>query len=155
MVDTASLQKQGFRPYRKVGTTYAREMDVHFTVRIESGDVITGNPGDYVCVNAEDNTRWIVNGDIFRRTYAPDAIDTLKIRMGTVQHKLLLQGFKPYRKYQVTWAKRLVLPMTVHTLEGDVHARAGDYLCMGLDGDQWPQPAARFERLYEQVSTKA
>lgn len=155
MVDSASLQKQGFRPYRKIGVTYARKMDVHFTVRIENGDIIHGKPGDYACVNPDDNSRWVVNGDIFRRTYAPDMINTQKIRRGTVQHQLLGQGFSPYRKFGLTWAKKLKLPMVVHTLEGDVYAKAGDYLCIGIDGDQWPQPATRFEKLYEQASPKA
>lgn len=153
-MDTNELRQQGFMPYRKTGVTYARRMETNFTVRIESGDIITGFPGDYVCVNPDDDTRWIVNGDIFARTYEPDAINTIRIRMGTVQHKLLLQGFKPYRKHQLTWAKKLSFPMIVQTLEGNVHAKAGDYLCVGIDGDQWPQPAARFERLYEQVSLR-
>lgn len=151
MLNTAQLRKQGFAPYRKTGITYARKMDKSFTVRIESGDILQGHAGDYVCVNPDDNSRWIVNRDIFDRTYAPDPINTIRIKMGTVQHQLLLQGFKPYRKHQLTWARKLTLPMIVHTLEGDVYANAGDYLCVGIEGEQWPQPAARFEKLYERV----
>ncbi len=151
MLSPAELRQQGFSPFRKVGVTYARKMDKNFTVRIDRGDLLHGYPGDYACVNPDDDSRWIVHRDIFERSYAPDHINTLKIRMGTVQHRLLLQGFTPYRKFQVTWAKKLNLPAVIHTLEGDVYARAGDYLCIGIDGEQWPQPAARFEKLYEHL----
>jgi hypothetical protein len=151
MINTAELRKQGFRPYRKIGVTYAKKMNTSFTVRIDNGEILYGQPGDYACINPEDSSRWIVNAAIFDQTYRPDPINTIKIRMGTVQHKLLLQGFKPYHKHQVTWAKKLPIPMVVHTLEGDVQAHAGDYLCVGINGEQWPQPATRFEKNYERV----
>src|SRR5690606_18033443 len=151
MVDSAELRKQGYLPYRKSGVTYAREMTASFTIRIDSGDILSGQPGDYVCINPEDDSRWSVKGDIFNRSYQSDPITTIHIKMGSVQHRLLLQGFEPYRKHELTWARKLPLPMVIHTLEGDVQAHAGDYLCVGVDGEQWPQPATRFERLYEQV----
>ncbi len=151
MIETAELRKQGFLPYRKMGITYARKMKTSFTIRIDSGDTLYGSPGDYVCINPEDDSRWIVKGDIFTRSYEPDRINTIRIKMGTVQHRLLLQGFEPHRKHELTWARKISMPITVHTIEGDVQAHVGDYLCIGIDGEQWPQPASRFERLYEQV----
>lgn len=41
---------------------------------------------------------------------------------------------------------------SVHTLEGDVHARAGDAVVTGLAGEQWPVERARFMASYAPVA---
>lgn len=153
MVNTAELLKQGFRPYRKTTLTYAKQMQGNFTVRLENGDVIYGHTGDYACVSPNDGSRWVVEKGIFSRMYTRANVDTSRFRPGTPEYRLLRQGFRPYQKHQVTWAKRITAPMVVHTLEGDVRAEEGDYLCVGADGEQWPQPAKRFEAHYVRVES--
>lgn len=150
MTNSAELRKQGFLPYRKTTVTYARQMSTGFAVRLLNGDVIYGKPGDYVCVSPENEERWVVDHDVFGKTYAL-SLNTEQFRRGSIQSRLLLEGFKPFRKHQVTWAKKLRIATVVKTLEGDVHAKAGDYLCVGAAGERWPQAAARFEANYVQV----
>jgi hypothetical protein len=151
MVDAAELRKQGFRPYRKTTITYAKQIANNFAVRLDTEDVIYGKAGDFACISPDDGSRWVVERGIFSRMYASVPVDKSRVRPGAPEYRLLLQGFKPYQKHQVTWAKRISEPMIVHTLEGDVRAEQGDYLCVGQDGEQWPQPAKRFESHYVRV----
>jgi len=150
-VNNEELAERGFRPYRKTTVTYAKQIGNNFQVRLETGDVISGKAGDFACVSPDDGSRWVVEHSIFTRMYNGVAPDKSRLRPGTSEYRLSLQGFKPYRKHQVTWAKRITSPLIVHTLEGDVRAEAGDYLCVGQDGEQWPQPAKRFESHYVRV----
>ena len=149
MLDTAKLMALGFRPYRKVTITFARKMPAGFHVRLDNGDVIRGQPGDYVCVSPDDGGRWIVEHDIFQQIYT--SADPHSIRAESTTKHLSDEGFRPYRKPQITWARILDQPRRIHTLEGDVMAEAGDYLCLGPQGEQWPQKPERFERHYERV----
>jgi hypothetical protein len=147
MPNMTELLARGYRPYRKTTITLARQMPRAFKVRLDTGDVIAGKPGDYACVSPDDGGRWIVDRQIFEDTYRlveymPDH---------ALARGLASQGFRSYRKHQITWAKRIRTPRIIKTLEGLVQAHAGDYLCIGPSGDQWPQPAARFEAHYEQV----
>jgi hypothetical protein len=153
MTDDAELRKQGFRPYRKTTITYAKQMPTGFAVRLINGDIIYGRAGDYACVSPENNERWVVNREIFLRTYSPNTFDTDTLKSGSIQQRLQRQGFKPFQKHQVTWAKQLAMATVINTLEGDVNAKAGDYLCVGVEGEQWPQSAARFEANYVRLET--
>lgn len=153
MPDSSGLLARGFRPYRKITITYARQMAKRFSVRLPNGDVLRGQPGDYACVSPDDGSKWIVARKVFEQTYAPAKI-ALDQRTG-IHKRLSDSGFQPYRKHQITWAKKLKKPMRVHTLEGDVTAEAGDYLSIGPKGEPWPQPAARFEAHYRPVAIPA
>jgi hypothetical protein len=152
MLDTADLIAKGFRPYRKTSLTFARQMDSAFGVQLDTGDKIYGKRGDYACVSPDDGGRWIVDRKIFETTYDLQPVARSTFRRGTVHSRLYRQGFRPYRKHQITWAKKLNKAIVVRTIEGKVRAHPGDYLCIGPSGDQWPQPAARFEAHYEQVA---
>lgn len=55
------------------------------------------------------------------------------------------------RKTRAIWARRLDQDHVIDTLEGQVPARAGDYLCRGAAGELWPQKAKSLEERY--VST--
>lgn len=59
------------------------------------------------------------------------------------------ERLRPARKSKSVWARQLEVPMTVETLEGDVRAAAGDYLCRGVLGEQWPQRAESLLKKYE------
>lgn len=150
MIDVGELSKQGFQPYRKTTITYAKQMPTGFAVRLLNGDIIYGRAGDFACVSPENNERWVVNRDIFNRTYTI-ALNTEILKAGSFQHRLIRQGFKPFQKHQLTWAKKLDFPMVINTVEGDVNAKAGDYLCVGIEGEQWPQNGDRFEANYVRV----
>ncbi len=151
MLDTTELMTKGFRPYRKTTLTFARQMNTSFGVKLENGDKIYGKPGDYACVSPDDEGRWIVDQQVFEATYTLKPVTPTTFRSGTVHQRLHRQGFSPYRKHQITWAKKISKARIVRTIEGPVHAQPGDYLCVGPTGDQWPQPAARFEAHYEPV----
>jgi hypothetical protein len=151
MPDTAKLRAQGFLPYRKTSITYARQMGRAFRVQTRKGDILTGQPGDYVAYSPTDDERWIVQRDIFEDTYREHPLDTRILALGSTHHQLVRRGFRPFSKHQITWAKKLDSPMRVRTLEGDVEASQGDYLCVGAQGEMWPQPGPRFENVYELV----
>jgi hypothetical protein len=146
-VNEQKLRQQGFQPYRKKGVTYAKKMQVAFKVRLKNEDIIYGKPGDYVCTDVDTTERWIVEDQIFERTYKLVPLTEVKPH----QRNNLLEHyhFRAFRKTAITWARQLAAPMVVHTLEGDVRAQAGDYLCIGAKGEQWPQMRDRFEANYE------
>lgn len=146
MLNTTQLQQQGFQPYRKNETIFARQMNRRFTVRLKEGGTLNGNPGDYVCYAPRDGSRWIVEQAIFESTYSNQPLND-----ASSDSQLVRRGFVPYRKHAVTWARKLQDPQIVETLEGKVLAQAGDYLCVGSKGETWPQPAERFEAVYERV----
>lgn len=52
------------------------------------------------------------------------------------------------KKNRPIWARLIEREQTVATLEGDVTAKAGDYLCRGEAGDLWPQSAKTLEARY-------
>ncbi len=150
-VDEAALRAQGFQPYRKTTVTFARQIPVQFSVVMSSGERLAGQPGDYICYSPHENNRWIVEREIFQHTYTPLPQAEAERQQTVMPRSLLAQGYKPYVKHQITWARRLEQPLLVRTIEGDVPAHAGDYLCIGPAGEQWPQPAARFEAVYRRV----
>ena len=153
MPNSSALLARGFRPYRKSTITFARQMNRRFHVRLESGDVLHGQPGDYACVSPDDGGKWIVARDIFEQTYAP--IKLKPDQQTGIHARLLRSGFQPHGKHQITWAKKIEKPIRVPTLEGEVMAHPGDYLCIGSKGEPWPQPAARFEAHYKPVALPA
>ena len=53
------------------------------------------------------------------------------------------------KKTKSLWAKRLVASQKVNTIEGEVTANAGDYLCRGIAGELWPQRATKLQEKYE------
>lgn len=52
------------------------------------------------------------------------------------------------RKNKPLWAKRLDASQVVATLEGNLQAHAGDYLCRGIVGEQWPQKEKKLLEKY-------
>lgn len=150
-MDEAGLRAQGFQPYRKTLVTYARQMPVRFSVETASGERLAGQLGDYICYSPDDRSYWVVERDIFRHTYTPLSLAEAQRQAAPISREMLNQGYRPFVKHQITWARRLEKAQLVHTIEGDVRAEAGDYLCLGPAGEQWPQTAARFEAAYRRV----
>ena len=56
-----------------------------------------------------------------------------------------------YRKIATVEAVVLEEDTIVHSLEGDHQGHKGDYLCTGIDGEQWVVAKSIFERTYELV----
>ena len=68
----------------------------------------------------------------------------------TFKH-LIDEGFRPFRKDAVVWAKQMEEPFEVLTLEGPARGEAGDYWCVGPRNQQWLSHAAIFEQTYKLV----
>ncbi len=52
-------------------------------------------------------------------------------------------------KTKCLWAKEISSDQTVSTLEGEISAQIGDYLCRGESDDTWPQKAKTLFAKYE------
>lgn len=62
---------------------------------------------------------------------------------------LKAKGFKPFCKKPITiWAKQIDKPFTVKTMEGTLEGKAGDYLVVGVKGEQYPCDKTIFEETY-------
>lgn len=70
--------------------------------------------------------------------------------MKTVEH---VSKFKKYRKTALVNAKQMNKEFIVDTLEGVMVGKPGDYLCVGVEGEQWPVKKEIFEATYEEVTT--
>ena len=53
------------------------------------------------------------------------------------------------RKTKSLWAKEITSDQTVSTLEGEMTAQIGDYLCRGESKDFWPQKSKTLFAKYE------
>jgi hypothetical protein len=55
-----------------------------------------------------------------------------------------------YRKLPVViYAYRTAIPIDIETLEGVMHANAGDWIITGINGETYPCKPDIFERTYE------
>lgn len=59
---------------------------------------------------------------------------------------------KKYKKKPViVEAYQTDVEITIHTLEGDMIARVGDYIVTGVNGEKYPCKPDIFEKTYEEV----
>jgi hypothetical protein len=63
--------------------------------------------------------------------------------------ELLKHGFKPYIKTEPSWIKPMDKPFKVKTKEGVMEGKAGDFLCIGVEGEMWPLDKSIFEKSYK------
>jgi len=61
------------------------------------------------------------------------------------------EGFKKYRKKTLIRAKQMHKDFMVKTLEGNMSAKAGDYLAIGIEGELYPIQKEIFVKTYELV----
>lgn len=62
------------------------------------------------------------------------------------------ESWAKYKKKSPVWAKQIDKPFSVDTLEGDdIAGKAGDYLCVGVEGERWPIDKDIFEKTYTKV----
>jgi hypothetical protein len=67
----------------------------------------------------------------------------------------MADGWSKYQKTGITRAQKATAQGVISTLEGPVPYKVGDYLCIGVKGERWPQPGFRFEgasAVFERVS---
>ena len=57
------------------------------------------------------------------------------------------------KKTRAIWTRKLQQDQTVKTLEGEVAAHAGDFLCRGEAGELWPQSTKTLEARYTATDT--
>ena len=58
-----------------------------------------------------------------------------------------------YRKKPIViQAEQIHGEFTVHTLEGDMKGKPGDYLIIGVEGEKYPCKKEIFEKTYEAVN---
>ena len=57
-------------------------------------------------------------------------------------------------KTKPLWAKQIDAPQEVVSLEGRERVEAGDYLCRGIQDEQWPQKAKKLLSTYIATSEK-
>jgi len=116
--------------------------DETLDVKTSWGETLTAKKGDYL-VGALDNPndRWVVNQQIFEETYEI-------VRPGVGVKSALIE-LVPLT--EITGDPDTMV--TVHTLEGSVEARAGDFhLAKGVKGEIWPYPNEKVESELRQVS---
>ena len=63
--------------------------------------------------------------------------------------------FKVRKKPVIVEAYITDKPMDIHTLEGVMHASAGDYIITGVNGEQYPCKQDIFKKTYEIVEEQA
>lgn len=93
-----------------------------------TGDVLHGEPGDWIITDANGAVRTIKDAQ-FRMSYRHVAGDQWQ-RVGTVR------------------AERVGVETEIHTLEGVATARAGDWIVTSADGARWPVPDDEFRAGY-------
>jgi len=65
-------------------------------------------------------------------------------------------GFKHYRKRpQIIHAKEMTEPFSVQTLEGTMKGNAGDFLVIGIEGEQYPCARSIFLGTYEEIDIES
>lgn len=63
-----------------------------------------------------------------------------------------MEPFKAYRKKPIIiYAKQMDKPFEVKTLEGTMMGKAGDYLIIGVKGEEYPCDKEIFELSYDEV----
>lgn len=62
-----------------------------------------------------------------------------------------MEGFRPYRKTALAYARREPDDFVVSTLEGVMAGKAGDYLAIGPHGEMYPIDADVFADSYEEA----
>lgn len=134
--DLEMLDYLNFRPYRNSVERQAFQFLPGFNepqktnIQTPWGETLTCEYGDYI-VNEMDESadRWPVKRDIFEESY-------LEIRPGCFV-KRPLTHLVPL----VDITQNPDVDVLVHTLEGPVTVRAGDfYLARGIQGEIWPYP---------------
>jgi hypothetical protein len=137
----AQLEDMGFMPivpeggppgaaeFLRVGTVRARRLNARWPWTRQSGDELSGDPGDWRVVDDGGNERTVRDVE-FRASHEPIGGVRWR-RTGT------------YHAWQVS--ESLVL----RTMEGRATAQPGDWVVEGHRGERWPVTDDQFRRTYQ------
>jgi len=123
------------RRYRRTGSVVAHQLDRRVEWRTSSGDLMIGQPGDWL-VESSAGSRRTVDPREFERTHERVAGDVWR-RVGSVT------------------AVPVTEPCEIATHEGVAHAERGDWIITSDDGWSWPVPGVVFEQTYEPIDESA
>lgn len=137
--DDRLVQQIPFKPYRYTAERQAvqflpaQDEPQSMVITTPWGGELTVEKGDYIVNELHSpNNRWPVKKDIFEESYA-------EIRPGYYVKRAIV-GLYPL--WEVTKDPEQLV--RIHTQEGVVTVRAGDYyLCRGIQGEVWPMPNER------------
>jgi hypothetical protein len=154
------LRAQGFRYYqRKRQVVMARALPAAESPKTihTDWDTLVATTGYMICYDVSDGAlhasldrykHWPVEPHIFEITYrAWDA----QFAPTTAEAHLAQLGCKPYYKFIGLWAKKVVRPAYVQTLESvsAVEVPLGAYLTIGIKGEPTSMTAHEFYNRYE------
>lgn len=136
-----------FQPYRNAVERRAKQFlpgpgePQEMKVRTPWGETLTADYGDFIVSESDQpDDRWPVTKEIFEKTY-------METKPGYYV-KRPLNRLAPLTDFTNN-PDRMV---TVHTLEGEVTVRAGDfYLARGVRGEIWPIPAEKVHNSMQRV----
>lgn len=117
--------------FHRKAVVRARRLRRAITWNGPNGATLRAARGDWLV--DDGSRRWSVRDDIFHATYRPLSRHLWRAS-GTVR------------------AARASTDTVVHTLEGDVRARPGDWIISGAAGESWPSSPEVFWSHYEPVS---
>lgn len=115
--------------FRRKGTVVAERRSTPWTWTTRSGHTMTAQSGDWAVRAPDGDQWWSVRDDIF-----------------TTRYRHL--GGPLWQRHGTVLARPARTGETVHTLEGDVTAEAGDWVVQGEGGEQWSVPPDEFVVLY-------
>lgn len=130
------IQHLRFKPYRnsieRRAVRFLPGPNEPQTTNIQTpwGETLLCKPGDYIVSEMDvPKDRWPVDREIFETSYLEVAPGSYVKRPLTYLVPLVEVTGDPYKQ------------VVVHTMEGDVTVRAGDfYLARGIKGEIWPYP---------------
>jgi hypothetical protein len=154
------LVAQGFRYYdRKKTVVMARELTAaEGTKKIKlPWDTLIAHPGYMICYDVSDGKlhksldeyeHWPVEPTIFKQTYRK--WDTEWEPTPPEKHLQAL-GCEPYYKFAGLWAKKVIKPVYVQSIESvnPVEIPQGAYLTIGVKGEPTSMSAEAFYERYE------
>jgi len=119
------------------------------TLIAEAGYYICYDPGDVWYVNRDSYDRWAVRPDIFESTY--NEWDVPDWQPNKPESYLMSFGCKPYYKFAGVWAKRLIYPTYIRSLESKSAALipAGAWLAIGVKNAPWHIEDKEFRSRYQ------
>jgi hypothetical protein len=119
------------------------------TVTVEAGYIICYDPGDgqkKKRINEYDH--WPVRPDLFEQTYR--RWDVPRWKPNPAAEHLMRNGCRPYYKFAGVWAKQLLEPTYIQSVESDepVLAPAGMWIALGSKNEPWYMEDETFRSRY-------
>ncbi|MCL4876705.1 MAG: hypothetical protein KJ064_08610 [Anaerolineae bacterium] len=119
------------------------------TVTVEAGYIICYDPGDgQKKKRINDYDHWPVRPDIFKQTYR--RWDVPRWKPSPAAEHLMRNGCRPHYKFAGVWAKQLLEPTYIQSVESDepVLAPAGMWIALGSKNEPWYMEDETFRSRY-------